>query len=105
LQQATGETRFPGEALHSQDDIIRIRLTEMSNAMQRDYVQCTFARADVWQGWNDNATRDKPLRSLAEVLSFGIFGYRALARRGMAQLKLLLVPKRAAATATVRDRR
>ncbi len=107
LQQAAGENRFPGEVLQSRDGIIRIRLDEMHNAVQRDYVQCTFARADVWQGWNDKATRDKPLRSLAEVLSFGIFGYRALARRAMTQLKKLLFPvaARTVAPATVRDRR
>jgi cellulose synthase (UDP-forming) len=47
----------------------------MDLASERRYVEATFAHPDLWRDWLDAMPPDRPLRSLVEVLSFGMAGY------------------------------
>ncbi len=75
----SGEAQFEAVALDTARHSARLRLRPLSTAEQSLLVQCTFARADVWQDWSNTMTPDRPLRSLAEVLSFGATGYVRMA--------------------------
>ncbi|MEF1207645.1 cellulose synthase, partial [Photobacterium damselae] len=43
-----------------------------------DYIQCTFARADIWAKWQQSYQADKPLSSMSAVLQVGLDGYKRL---------------------------
>lgn len=43
-----------------------------------DLVQCTFARNDVWNDWDDSHDTDRPLRGLQEIVQQGLRGYRTV---------------------------
>ncbi|MFI4888956.1 MAG: UDP-forming cellulose synthase catalytic subunit [Steroidobacterales bacterium] len=79
LPHDSGEASFVAVALDTAGNSARLRLQPMTIAEQSLLVQCTFARADVWQDWSETMTPDRPLRSLAEVLSFGATGYVRMA--------------------------
>jgi cellulose synthase (UDP-forming) len=51
----------------------RVVVTKQQNI---DYVQCTFARADVWTKWQNSYQSDKPLMSMLSVFKIGAKGYR-----------------------------
>ena len=59
---------------------IRLRTLPMSIDEERRYVAATFGRPDVWDDWSAATPADRPLASLAEVLSFGATGYLRVAR-------------------------
>ncbi len=42
---------------------------------QRNYIQCTFGRADAWIHWSDHILTDKPLVGLLQVFKVGAVGY------------------------------
>ena len=64
-----------GRCVVKSGDEIRIALDPMDFATERRYVEATFAHPDLWRDWHDAMPPDRPLRSLAEVLSFGMAGY------------------------------
>jgi cellulose synthase (UDP-forming) len=74
-----GEEAFAAVTMECAGNTARLRLQPLSIAEQSRLVQCTFALPDIWQDWSDYTTPDRPLRSLAEVLSFGATGYVRMA--------------------------
>lgn len=49
---------------------------DLETPQQRvDYLRCTFARSDVWQGSQDSFEPDEPLKSGLDVTRVGISGY------------------------------
>ena len=70
-----GSATVQGRCVTVSDGQTRIELAPMDAATERRYVEATFAHPDLWRHWHDAMPPDRPLRSLAEVLSFGIAGY------------------------------
>jgi cellulose synthase (UDP-forming) len=64
-----------GQCVQSAGQVLRIELDPMTPAVERRYIEATFAHPTRWRDWHDTLPADRPLRSLAEVLSFGFSGY------------------------------
>jgi cellulose synthase (UDP-forming) len=75
LADRAGEALFEARAVFSGDGAEGFEFIPMPLEVEMRYVQCTFARTDVWHDWSAAAAPDRPLASLAEVLSFGAAGY------------------------------
>jgi cellulose synthase (UDP-forming) len=79
LPHESGEAGFEAVTLDTAGSTVGLLLQPMTIAEQSLLVQCTFARPDVWEDWSNPVAPDHPLRSLAEVLSFGVAGYVRMA--------------------------
>ena len=66
---------FPVRVTHCQEKILGLALQPLSIQQNIDYVQCTFARADIWTQWQNKYQRDKPLMSMLSVFKMGASGY------------------------------
>ena len=75
LDGAPGAPVFAARAIAVDPDDTRLSLLPMSLADEQRYIGATFARPDIWDDWNAATPADRPLASLAEVLSFGMAGY------------------------------
>jgi len=75
LADQRGSARIKGRCVTVKDGQARIELAPMDIGTERRYVEATFAHPDLWRDWHDTMPPDQPLRSLAEVLSFGMAGY------------------------------
>ena len=80
LQHTKGLFVFPAIAIVQNGRQVGLRLEALTLAQERQLVQCTFGRADAWTDWNRTTDPDRPLRSLAEVLFYGLKGYIHLFR-------------------------
>ncbi|WP_120512539.1 UDP-forming cellulose synthase catalytic subunit [Photobacterium salinisoli] len=69
---------FPATIAFSGNGMLGLQLTELSTQQQIQYVQCTFARADIWAKWQQSYQSDKPMSSMKSVLQVGWNGYRRL---------------------------
>ena len=74
-----GSARVQGHCVLRDGDEMRIQLAPLDLASERRYVEATFAHPDLWRDWHSAMPPDRPLRSLAEVLSFGMAGYGRVA--------------------------
>jgi cellulose synthase (UDP-forming) len=52
-----------------------VEFRDMSIEQEKVYVSCTFGSPDAWSDWDRGIAPDRPLRSFAEVFSFGATGY------------------------------
>lgn len=59
---------------------IGVLFSDLSAEQQRELTQITFSRADNWVNAWGQAAKDAPLRSLREVLSYGVFNLAPLLR-------------------------
>ena len=100
LPHESGEAGFEAVTLDTAGASVRLHLLPMTIAEESLLVQCTFARPDIWQDWSNTVTPDRPLRSLAEVLSFGATGYMRMA--AMIGSSVAAAIRRIFATPTVR---
>ncbi len=57
---------------------------------ERQFVQCTFGRADAWLSGEDRTVQDMPLAGFKEVMSMGIEGYARLAQGAKRSVRSLL---------------
>lgn len=77
LLRGTTECAFPATiALQRGSGELGLEFDSLSKNQQIDLVQCTFARKDVWQDWNDSHDVDRPLQGLREITALGLHGYR-----------------------------
>lgn len=81
LKDSDGSVVFPATVMIQQDRRLGIKMDVMPVQLEKRLVQCTFGRIEAWKGWNDQLEPDRPLRSLAEVLVYGLKGYVHLMRR------------------------
>ncbi|MFN0306128.1 MAG: UDP-forming cellulose synthase catalytic subunit [Burkholderiales bacterium] len=58
---------------------VRLEWSPMSQSEAAALVHCSVATSGAWSTWGEGRRRDRPLRSLVEVLFAGIDGYRTLA--------------------------
>lgn len=78
LRRGEREFSFPARVTRLSGKHLGLRLEDLDLAQQIDFVQCTFARADVWLNRHDQFEADRPLRSFIEVLRLGGRGYYRL---------------------------
>lgn len=78
LSRSGEEGVFPAVVTFSGNGRLGIRFDDLSLAQQAELASMTFARADAWVTTWGSGQRDKPLRSLKEVIVVGF--------RGMGQL-------------------
>ena len=94
LQRANQSFLFPVTKVYSSNNIVGLRLDELSSDELVDYVQCTFARADNWVTWQQAYTEDRPGVSFNQVIAAGFTGFRRLLNLGpwpLPQLTSLVV--------------
>ncbi|WP_454780648.1 UDP-forming cellulose synthase catalytic subunit [Legionella sp. WA2022007384] len=75
LKRGHDEFAFQGTIAYTFNRKIGIQLHELSLRQNIDFIQCTFARADVWSLWQDEFSQDKPLKSMQDVFALDLRGY------------------------------
>ncbi len=75
LKRGQDEFAFPGTIAYTFHRNAGIRLHELSLRQNIDFIQCTFARADVWSLWQEEFSQDKPLKSMHDVFALDLRGY------------------------------
>ena len=96
LQRGDHHFVFPAKVTYSRGQSLGVQLESFTRQQNIDYVQCTFARADVWTKSQISYQSDKPLKSMLSVFKVGIRGYKnAIAYgpkwiKGIAKLIIIL---------------
>lgn len=76
LQRANRTFSFPARIVFSNNQMLGLRLEPMTRQQKIDYVQCTFARADLWVRWKRDYDIDRPGVSFGQVVSAAAQGLR-----------------------------
>lgn len=76
LQRGEHHFVFPAKVTYSRGKALGLQLEPLTKQQNIDYVQCTFARADVWTKWQNSYQTDKPLMSMLSVFKIGARGYK-----------------------------
>ncbi|WP_321911094.1 MULTISPECIES: UDP-forming cellulose synthase catalytic subunit [unclassified Paraburkholderia] len=74
------EGKFPAEVQVCRGRTVGVSFPALTIDQERDLMRVTFSRADSWIGSWGRYRRDRPLRSLFEVLGVGMRGLKELAR-------------------------
>jgi cellulose synthase (UDP-forming) len=69
------ECRLPAKIVFVGPGHLGLQFLELSVRQEKEYVQSTFARSDLWADWGSATERDRLLASFAEIFSFGATGY------------------------------
>ncbi|PWY57470.1 UDP-forming cellulose synthase catalytic subunit [Legionella qingyii] len=75
LKHKDDEFAFPGTIAYTFHRKAGIRLYELSLRQNIDFIQCTFARADIWLLWHEGFSQDNPLKSMQDVVTLDLRGY------------------------------
>lgn len=89
LKRGQQEYVFPTRVARVIGSEVGLKLLPMTTRQHIDFVQCTFARADIWALWQDSFPEDKPLESLLDILKLGFRGYRHLAEFAPPSVKFI----------------
>lgn len=68
-----------------------IQLHEFSLQQNIDFIQCTFARADVWTLWQESFSQDKPLKSMRDVFVLDLRGYYDIIEHAPDRIRKILI--------------
>lgn len=95
LWSQDGEHTFPALITsHSSEGAMGVQFLDMSQQQQIALVQCTFARADAWQGWGSHYAPNDSAHTLRAMLEMSAKGYRTLFIYLEEQLHRLWSPSR-----------
>lgn len=72
LHSIDGDILLPAQVKSTGKREVRVAYTDLSFEQERALTQLLFSRDEVWSHWMDAYERDRPLRSLAEVLGHGL---------------------------------
>jgi cellulose synthase (UDP-forming) len=78
LALTDNDVRFPARVVAAHGTHIGLALDAMPLDKEREYVRHTFASPTAWADWGKTAASDRPLASLAEMLSISGTGYLRL---------------------------
>lgn len=95
-EEGRGPATVSGRCVAQSEGHVRVQLDAMLADVERRYVEATFAHPHLWTDWNAELPADRPLRSLADVLSFGFAGYARVG--GLLRDRLGRRPRRTAPT-------
>lgn len=84
------EYAFPCRVTLSKGTLLGVQFESLDRSQEIALVQCTFARPNVWDNWNESHDQDRPLHGLLEVAKFGLQGYVRLFASLSGQLKMTL---------------
>jgi cellulose synthase (UDP-forming) len=74
------ERPLPAEVVEHDGASVRVRFVALGLEEEAHLVRVLFSRADAWIGWTRGHTRDRPLRTLADIARRGAVGIgRAIA--------------------------
>lgn len=79
LRRGARELAFEASITRSDDAHVALTLNPMSLRQHIDFVQCTFARADMWTSAQSSFRSEGPLNGMADVVAMALRGYRLLA--------------------------
>ena len=57
---------------------VGLRLHELSAEKERQYIECTFCRADAWLSWQDNFSHDLPSENFKLIVRVSLRGFKSL---------------------------
>ncbi len=75
LKKRHSEFAFPGKIMYIMNDNVGISLHELSLEQNIEFIQCTFARAEIWSQWQEEIREEKPLQSISNVFVFDLRSY------------------------------
>lgn len=84
------EIAFPASVISAVSPQLRLMWKLQTQEQEAALVQCTFGRADAWLDWGDDRQVDRPLKSLAAVISLGLLGYRRIIEQFLPRLTPLV---------------
>lgn len=79
LRRGAREIAFAGTITRNRENQAGVVLDPMSVRQQVDFVQCTFARADMWASAQSSFKPEGPLKGMWDVTEMAFRGYRQLA--------------------------
>lgn len=82
LERGGERFAFPVEKVFANAQMAGFRLDRLNNEQLINYVQCTFARGDLWVRWKDNYRADRPGMSFTQIFSAAIKGYQRMISMG-----------------------
>ncbi|QLZ68414.1 UDP-forming cellulose synthase catalytic subunit [Legionella sp. PC1000] len=91
LKRGKDEFAFPGTIAFTFYRNAGIKLHELSLRQNIDFIQCTFARADVWSLWQEEFSQDKPLKSMRDVFALDLRGYYDIIEFTPSRVRKLLI--------------
>jgi cellulose synthase (UDP-forming) len=86
---------FPARVTRLAGRHLGLQFEALSLEQERQFVQCTFGRADAWLSGEERAVDDMPLAGFKEVMLMGVEGYARLAQGAMRSVRSLLALDRA----------
>jgi cellulose synthase (UDP-forming) len=86
---------FPARVTRLAGRHLGLQFEALTLEQERQFVQCTFGRADAWLSGSERPVDDMPLAGFKEVMSMGIEGYARLAQGAMRSVRSLLALDRA----------
>jgi cellulose synthase (UDP-forming) len=78
MSRGTKQFSFTTYVCNTNTHHLGLTLSDLSLAKQREYIQCTFSRADAWLDWQDNFRHDRPAYSFKEVQKTSFRGFSNL---------------------------
>lgn len=57
---------------------VGLRLNELSPEKEREYIECTFCRADAWLSWEENFSHDLPSENFKLIVKVSLRGFKSL---------------------------
>ncbi|MCW8410070.1 UDP-forming cellulose synthase catalytic subunit [Legionella sp. PATHC035] len=91
LRRGDDEFAFPGTIAYTFHHNAGIQLHEFSLRQNIDFIQCTFARADVWTLWQEEFGQDKPLKSMRDVFVLDLRSYYDIIEYTPARVRKMLI--------------
>ena len=86
---------FPARVTRLAGRHLGLQFESLTLDEERQFVQCTFGRADAWLSGDERPVEDMPLAGFKEVMLMGIEGYVRLAQGAKRSVRALLALDRA----------
>ncbi|PMS14965.1 UDP-forming cellulose synthase catalytic subunit [Trinickia dabaoshanensis] len=86
---------FPARVTRLAGRHLGLQFEALTLEQERQFVQCTFGRADAWLSGEERPMEDMPLAGFKEVMLMGVEGYARLAQGAMRSVRSLLALDRA----------
>ncbi|PTB17812.1 UDP-forming cellulose synthase catalytic subunit [Trinickia symbiotica] len=86
---------FPTRVTRVAGRLLGLQFETLTLDQERQFVQCTFGRADAWLSNEERPIEDRPLAGFKEVMLMGIEGYARLVHSVRRSLRALLALDRA----------
>ncbi|CCQ11143.1 Cellulose synthase catalytic subunit [UDP-forming] [Pseudoalteromonas luteoviolacea B = ATCC 29581] len=69
---------FTSDVVNVTKSRVGLRLHALSPEKERQYIECTFCRADAWLGWQENFAHDLPSENFKHIVRVSFRGFKSL---------------------------